>query len=318
MKVITNFSTYVPAEHGTSVAIGCFDGLHRAHQAVIGRTIADRTQGLIPSVFTFHTGCIGLKGAPMLTTNEQRLSAIETMGVEQVFFPMLEEVKNLTPEAFVEQILIGVCNAKRVYCGFNFHFGKGGSGNAQQLRQICAAHGVAVEIIPQILVDGKTVSSTRIRELIGQGEVEEAKALLGHPFGYTLEVRHGRKLGRTIGVPTMNQHLPEGLVQPKFGVYVSLISLEKHNYYGVTNVGVKPTVGSDHVVSETWIPHFHGDLYGKMVGIYLLKFLRPEMKFPGLEALREQILQDKEQAEAWMEQHFSIQAPIQNLSGNNF
>ncbi len=313
MKVITNFSTYVPSEQGISVAIGCFDGLHRAHQAVIGRTVADRSQGLIPSVFTFHTDCAGLKGAPMLTTNEQRLSSIETMGVEQVFFPTLEEVKNLTPEEFVEQILVGVCNAKRVYCGFNFHFGKGGSGTAQQLRSLCISYGIVVEIIPQILVDGETVSSTRIRRLIGQGEMEEAEALLGHPFGYTLEVCHGRKLGRTIGVPTMNQHLPEGLVQPKFGVYASLISLEKRNYYGVTNVGVKPTVGSDCVVSETWIPCFHGDLYGKMVDVYLLKFLRPERKFPGLEALREQILQDQEQAKAWMEQNFSSQAPIQNF-----
>ena len=94
MKVITNFSTYVPSEQGISVAIGCFDGLHRAHQAVIGRTVADRSQGLIPSVFTFHTDCAGLKGAPMLTTNEQRLSSMETMGVEQVFFPTLEEVEN--------------------------------------------------------------------------------------------------------------------------------------------------------------------------------------------------------------------------------
>ena len=185
----------------------------------------------------------------------------------------------MTPEEFVEQILVGVCNAKRVYCGFNFHFGKGGSGTAQQLRSLCISYGIVVEIIPQILVDGETVSSTRIRRLIGQGEMEEAEALLGHPFGYTLEVCHGRKLGRTIGVPTMNQHLPEGLVQPKFGVYASLISLEKRNYYGVTNVGVKPTVGSDCVVSATWIPCFHGDLYGKMVDVYLLKFLRPEGNF---------------------------------------
>ena len=308
MKVITNFS--LPTDAGESaLALGRFDGLHRAHQAVIQRAVQDRAAGLVPSVITFvpEPG----KGAALLETEEQRLAELERMGVERVFAASLEQVRDMTPQAFVEQLLKRVCRARRVYCGFNFRFGKERAGDAQTLVRLCAAQGMEAFVLPEMQEGGRTISSTRIRILLQDGEVERANALLGCPFSFRLPVVHGRKLGRTIGIPTMNQRLPEGFVQPRFGVYVSLVELDGARYYGVTNVGVKPTVGSDGVVSETWIPGFSGNLYDRTVTVSLLHFLRPERKFSGLDALREQIGQDRAQTEHWLRGQAC--APLQNL-----
>ena len=144
---------------------------------------------------------------------------------------------------------------------------------------------------------GKPVSSTRIRELIAQGEVEEANRLLGRPFSYDFPVVHGRQLGRTLGFPTVNQPIPDGFILPRFGVYASLVEVDGEKYYGVTNVGIKPTVGSDGPVCETWMPDYHGrELYGETVRTELHGFVRSERRFPGLYELREQIFRDRETA----------------------
>ena len=275
--------------------------------------MADGAKGLTPAVFTFDTSPeTSFKGVPALTTNAQRLRIMEAMGIQKVYLPPFEEVKNLTAEEFVEQVLIGKCNAKRIACGFNFHFGKGGKTDALTLRKLCGAFGAEVDIVPEILVDGKTVSSTQIRQLIQDGNMEEAQRFLGRPFSFFLPVEHGRKLGRSIGVPTMNQKVPVGFVEPRYGVYASVVSLHSKWYYGVTNAGVKPTVGSDYAVLETWIPGFDGDLYGQHIEVSLLKFLRAEQKFSGLEQLRQQIQQDRQTAEVWLQKNFSSHA-LKNL-----
>ncbi|MBQ8670447.1 MAG: riboflavin biosynthesis protein RibF, partial [Oscillospiraceae bacterium] len=181
-------------------------------------------------------------------------------------------------------------------CGFNFHFGAGGRGDVAMLRERCGAAGVPVDVIEPFEMEGKPVSSSRIRACIEEGRVEEANRLLGRRFGYAYEVIHGRQLGRTIGVPTMNQRMPEELITPKFGVYASVVYCGETPYLGVTNIGVKPTVGSDYVISETWIPSFAGDLYGQSPRVELLSFIRPERKFNGLEELQKEILENEKQA----------------------
>lgn len=303
MKIFSDLSGPIAGIPDTSIAIGYFDGVHRAHQAVIGQTLQD-APALTPAVFTFRTeGRHGFKGAPMLTTDRQKLEIFEKMGVKLVFCPALSQVRHLSPQEFVSTVLRDVCSARHVACGFDFHFGKGGAADASQMQALCRDAGIATRVVPEILVQGRAVSSTWIRELIRGGLMEQANQLLGRPFSFALCVRHGRKLGRTIGVPTMNQHLPPGLAEPKFGVYVSRVRLKNQMFSGITNIGVKPTVGSEHVVSETFIEGFSGDLYGQTVEVQLLTFLRPEQKFPDLSALREQIALDRQAAFLWLSQN---------------
>lgn len=283
----------------SAVALGSFDGIHIGHQAVIDEAVKGETAGLTPTVFTFEASPrVQLDGKPsaMLMTNLQKIKLLEACGIQQVYLIPFSAVMNLTAQEFVSEILVKVCNAKKACCGFNFSFGCGGKADSNELKKLCAAYDIAVQIVPAVTVGGKPVSSTRIRELIVAGEVGKAAELLGRPFGFDFTVVRGRQLGRQLGAPTINQPFPEEFILPKFGVYASHVYVDGKRYYGVTNVGVKPTVGSDCALAETWIPDFSGDLYDKNVQVELLEFVRPEKKFSDLEALRTEILRNKESA----------------------
>ena len=166
------------------------------------------------------------------------------------------------------------------------------------LRSLCQEAGVELYVVPPVEDGGEKVSSTRIRKAVEAGDIPTANRLLGRPFGFSLEVIHGNHIGTGLGTPTINQAIPEGFVLPKFGVYASWCRVGGEYFYGVTNVGVKPTVGSDRVLAETWMPDFQGDLYGKRVRVFLLEFLRPERKFHSLDELKAAIRENGEQAKA--------------------
>lgn len=275
-----------------AAALGSFDGLHLGHRQVIGNTLS--VPGLRPAVITFQQNpsvSLQKKPVPLLTTNEQKLALLKEMGVEVVYLLSFEQIRDMEPEDFVEA-LYRVCRVRALSCGFNFRFGKNGRGDAGLLKELCREKGIELSVTPPVSVAGETVSSTRIRACLEQGDVQQAGQLLGRPFGYDFEVTHGRQLGRTWGTPTINQPFPAGYVLPRFGVYASLVEVEGQKYYGVTNIGVKPTVGSDCALSETWIPEFSGDLYGKKVPVELLDFIRPERKFDSLEQLKNEILEN--------------------------
>lgn len=275
-----------------AAALGSFDGLHLGHRQVIGNTLS--APGLRPAVITFQQNpsvSLQKKPVPLLTTNEQKLALLEEMGVEVVYLLPFDRIRDMEPEDFVEA-LYRVCRVRALSCGFNFRFGKKGRGDAGLLKELCREKGMELSVTPPVSVAGETVSSTRIRACLEQGDVQQAGQLLGRPFGYDFEVTHGRQLGRTWGTPTINQPFPAGYVLPRFGVYASLVEVEGQKYYGVTNIGVKPTVGSDCALSETWIPEFSGDLYGKKVPVELLDFIRPERKFDSLDQLKNEILEN--------------------------
>lgn len=275
-----------------AAALGSFDGLHLGHRQVIGNTLS--VPGLRPAVITFQQNpsvSLQKKPVPLLTTNEQKLALLEEMGVEVVYLLSFDRIRDMEPEDFVEA-LYRVCRVRALSCGFNFRFGKNGRGDAGLLKELCREKGISLSVTPPVSVAGETVSSTRIRACLEQGDVQQAGQLLGRPFGYDFEVTHGRQLGRTWGTPTINQPFPQGYVLPRFGVYASLVEVEGQKYYGVTNIGVKPTVGSDCALSETWIPEFSGDLYGKKVPVELLDFIRPERKFDSLDQLKNEILEN--------------------------
>ncbi len=275
-----------------AAALGSFDGLHLGHRQVIGNTLS--VPGLRPAVITFQQNpsvSLQKKPVPLLTTNEQKLALLKEMGVEVVYLLPFDRIRDMEPEDFVEA-LYRVCRVRALSCGFNFRFGKNGRGDAGLLKELCREKGISLSVTPPVSVAGETVSSTRIRACLEQGDVQQAGQLLGRPFGYDFEVTHGRQLGRTWGTPTINQPFPAGYVLPRFGVYASLVEVEGQKYYGVTNIGVKPTVGSDCALSETWIPEFSGDLYGKKVPVELLDFIRPERKFDSLDQLKNEILEN--------------------------
>ena len=275
-----------------AAALGSFDGLHLGHRQVIGNTLS--APGLRPAVITFQQNpsvSLQKKPVPLLTTNEQKLALLKEMGVEVVYLLPFDRIRDMEPEDFVEA-LYRICRVRALSCGFNFRFGKNGRGDAGLLKELCREKGISLSVTPPVSVAGETVSSTRIRACLEQGDVQQAGQLLGRPFGYDFEVTHGRQLGRTWGTPTINQPFPAGYVLPRFGVYASLVEVEGQKYYGVTNIGVKPTVGSDCALSETWIPEFSGDLYGKKVPVELLDFIRPERKFDSLDQLKNEILEN--------------------------
>jgi len=289
-----------PSNGDSAVALGSFDGLHIGHQTVISSAIAGKKQGLVPTVFTFAANPLadlGGRAGGEIITQEQKIALLEDLGVEQLYVFKFAAVKDLSPEEFVDKILIGICHAKEVCCGFNFTFGCGGRANSQMLSELCAERGIRADVSDAVLVDGEPVSSTRIRSLIAAGDVDEAAVLLGRPYGYRSAVQHGRQIGRGLGTPTLNQAISEDFVLPRFGVYASKVYFEAQEYAGVTNVGIKPTVGSPCALAETWMPDYHGpDLYDKIVRVDLMKFLRPERKFAGLDELKLEIIKNGEQA----------------------
>lgn len=278
-----------------AVALGLFDGVHLGHRRVIGGAVA--AKGLRPAVLSFDRAAATLKpDAAALCSKAYTAQLFEELGVAEWFEASFAAFRDLSPADFVGQVLEHQLQAKAVFCGFNFRFGKDGAGDADTLRTLCAERGITVTVAARLADADGTISSDRIRRLIEAGAVDKAHALLGHPFIIDTVVSHGQALGRTLGSPTANQILPTDFVRPRFGVYASAAVIDGRLYRGVTNLGVRPTVGADSPLAETWFADYAGDLYDRPLQVQLLHFLRDEKKFDSLEELKAQILTDREQA----------------------
>lgn len=297
MKIFTSLKQM---DKPTSVALGYFDGVHLGHTAVISRAAACKKEGLVPTVFTFANSPQGLlagEAPPALMTASGKALALQKLGVEALFIIDFWEVRDLNPQEFVKQVLIDKLCAKKLFCGFNFHFGSGGAGDAHALEMIARGDNIPVGTVAPVRYGGAPVSSTRIRQALENGDIENANAMLGRPFSFDFTVAHGNQLGRRMETPTFNQPFPRGFILPKFGVYAAAVNIGGELRCGVTNIGVRPTVGADSPLAETWMPGFDcGELYGRQVEVRLLEFLRPEKKFSGVEELQAEILKNGEQA----------------------
>jgi len=282
------------------VALGLFDGVHLGHRAVLDTMLACAgSSGLAPLVFTFSIGKHipdAKHGMTRLMSEDMTFALLEGMGVSHVAAPDFGEFRGLSPAAFVKDVLAGGLGAARVVCGYDYRFGKNASGGADALSRLCGELGVSVEVIPAVAADGAPISSSRVRALIQEGDIHAANNLLGRRFAVDFEVIAGRKLGRTLDWPTINQPFPVDFTVPRYGVYATLTHTHGKIHSSITNVGVKPTVGSDTVLAETYIRGFDGDLYGGRVKVEFLRFLRPERKFSSLEELRAQIACDAQEA----------------------
>lgn len=274
-----------------AVALGFFDGIHLGHRAVLQRTLEEAGEAYIPAAFTFDT-LPKVEPTGRLMDDTDTDAQLERLGLAELIVAPFEALRDLSPEAFVRNVLCEALGARVVVCGYNYRFGKNGAGDAQQLMTLGAQCGMQVTVLPPVLADGEPISSTRIRAAVQRGDLLTANRLLGHPFTIHAPVIGGQQLGRTLGTPTINQPLSPKLVLPAFGVYASAVQVAGGVTYGVTNIGVKPTVGGTAPLAETWIPAFEGDLYGQEVPVTPVQFLRPEQRFPSVEALREQIKAD--------------------------
>ena len=290
-----------PQQQHTAVALGFFDGVHRGHRRVLSLCAAQKAQGLMPVCLTFSESPRAVMNGGeffYLMTRRDKVKVLEKIGMEQVIFADFRAIMHLSPEEFFHEILVKKLRAKALFCGFNYHFGKNAEGDSALLQRLCDESGIALTVVPPEKNDGEVVCSTFIRGLIADGEVERANELLGARFGFSAEITHGRRLGRELGTPTLNMPLEIDLVVPKFGVYASLVTLESgERFGGVTNVGVKPTVGGTVPLWETWMPDYHGgEIYGQTADVRLLDFIRPEQKFNSLDELKDEILKNSERA----------------------
>ena len=286
-------------EKGTAVALGYFDGIHIGHREVLDKALSvAEEKGLVPVVMLFDIHPRKLVSGnipPMLTSEEDKREILTEMGFT-VFDFDFHKGMNYSPNEFIEKILVETLNAKAVSCGFDYHYGKGGKGNADTMREELGKRNIEFFAASPVVLGEDIVSSTEIRKCISQGDIEKANAMLGEYFSYDFEVVRGDGIGRTIGFPTINQFFPEDFVVPKYGVYASMAKIDGKTYPAVTNVGIRPTVAQDGMRSETCILDFSGDLYGKKVQVKLIKYLRDETKFPDIEALKRAIGKDIENA----------------------
>lgn len=284
----------------TAVALGNFDGLHKGHLAVINEAVMEKHNGLLPCIVTFdeHPQKILSGNAPKrLMSRNLCEKETEKLGCKTVRISF-EAVKNMSPEEFVSEILIKKLNAGFVACGFNYRFGKNGEGNAEILSELCKKHSICFKCVDGVDFECESISSTKIRNALQNGEIERANTMLGRHFSYDFEVVHGAGIGaKLIGFPTINQIFPEDHIVPKSGAYSSAAVIDGKLYPAMTNIGIRPTVGGTQTRSETFILGFSGDLYGTNTQVKLISYIREEKKFPSLEALSAQLKKDSVKAE---------------------
>ncbi len=298
------YNDYTHAVSAPSVvALGCFDGVHIGHRAVIEEAVRiAKESGLSSTVWTFSEppkNFFAPGSVQVLTDKEEKCRRIAELGVDVMFcVDFTEQIASLSPEEFFSEIVIKKLNAKHVVCGFNYTFGAKSAGNAELLSELCERHGIALTALEPVTLGGVSVSSSLIRSLITSGDVERAREYLGYPYAITSTVVDGQKLARRLGFPTVNLTPRKSTILPKNGVYVSRIDFigNDKELFGITNVGMRPTVKADAICAETHIFDFDGDLYGKELRVELLHFIRAERLFDSIEDLREQVRKDIESA----------------------
>ncbi len=283
----------------TIFALGFFDGVHLGHQVLLKACshLANRMGCHVGAVtFASHPDALVASKSPkLLNTVEERQRFLFGNGVFDIqVLPFDEDLRNMPWQDFLEMLLER--GAAGFVCGDDFRFGYRGEGNAQKLADFCRERGLCWAIVPEQTLDGVRISSTHIRGLIETGDMETAAKFLGHHHSLSGFVVSGRQLGRTIGVPTANILIPEGIVVPKLGVYATECLVDGILYKAVTNIGSRPTVDGHQVRGESWLLDFEGDLYGKHMTVFFRKFLRPEHKFASLEDLKAQIREDAAEA----------------------
>jgi riboflavin kinase/FMN adenylyltransferase len=288
---------------GGAVALGNFDGVHRGHQALLAHTGQHATAlgaSLVALTFEPHPRRFFVPdtGPFRLTLPPAKVRLLAQYGVQAVLAQRFDAAfAALSADAFIDEVLLRGLGARHVVCGYDFTFGARRSGNVERLREAGAAKGFGVTVLDPVMREGEIYSSTRIREALRAGWTSEAADLLGHQWEIEGTVELGDQRGRTIGFPTANVALGEHL-RPRFGVYAVRAMVDDTWRDAVANLGRRPTFGKLQENFEVHLFDFAGDLYGKSLRVALIDFIRPEMKFSGLDQLKAQIAADGQAARA--------------------
>lgn len=292
------------------IALGFFDGVHLGHAALLQKVgVRAKELGATPAAFTFDPhpqSVIFDKPLSLLTSPMDRADLMKRYyGMEDVIVtPFTPERMKQPWDAFIRDTLVGEYGAVHLVVGHDHHFGYKGEGNPRRLQQLCQELSIGLDVIDKVEFDGITISSTYIRTLVAQGEIERANEFLGHPYTLSDTVSHGKKLGSSLGFPTVNLKLKPHVLPPAYGVYATRVWLENgESHIAVTNVGKRPTVDDgEQLTVEGFILDFSGDLYGQHIRMEFYKFLRPEQKFPSLDALRDEIMRNAQQTKDFFQE----------------
>lgn len=292
-------------EENTVLSLGKFDGVHRGHDLLLENLFQKKKEGLSAAIFTFNIPPrqnVEHAMQHVLTTNEEKMHLLEQLGVDYLIeCPFTREIMCMEAQDFVRKI-VRELHVKCFVVGDDFHFGHNRCGDYHMLRDMAEELGYEVIVVKKIKEDERDISSTFVREEVELGHIEKANHLLGYPYFVCGKVEHGKEIGRTIGIPTINLLPPKEKLLPPFGVYVSKVLIDGKEYHGVTNVGRKPTIAGENPVGvETHILDVAQDLYGKEVKVEFLKFVRPEQKFDSVESLKNQMQQDVATAERYFQ-----------------
>lgn len=301
MKVFRSLESYQQAEK-TVATIGTFDGLHNGHRIILDQVIsAAKDIGGESVLISFHPHprlVLFPDDNPLrlLQTIDEKIDKLEEIGVDRLLLvPFTKEFSRLTSQQFIENVLVDVVGIDQIIIGYDHHFGKGRTGGLDDLREGGAVHGFSVEEIPAVAINDAKISSTKIRNALLEGDLSTAESYLGYPYGFGGTVVEGEKLGRKLGFPTANIK-PEGQLKliPANGVYFVKVSVDGREFFGMMNIGNKPTAGEFKRTLEVHLLDFDEDIYGKQIQISFRDKLREEKKFPSLEALKEQLGKDRE------------------------
>lgn len=296
-----------------AISLGYFDGVHAGHRIILEKLIYEaQKRSLPPVVHTFSDTPISklVSGEDThrgdLTTLKERCYFFSRVGAaETTLFPFNDRIAHMEPEDFFHKYLVEKLGAKVLIAGDDYRFGRGQSGDMKLLKSLCDPLGIEVFSVKPLCFEGRKVSSGWIRDLVSAGDIRTANRLLGYPISYQGVVEEGKKLGRTLGFPTANVRITDGKIIPRYGVYASLLSTDSGTFPSVTSIGLRPTVNSTdpNPLSETTIIDCDTNLYGKNIRVHLLHFLRPEFKFPNVEALRDQVNRDMAEVRHYHEHH---------------
>jgi len=283
--------------NNSAVTLGKFDGLHLGHQMLINEVLSLKKQGLTSVMFTFmyHPhNVISDNEIKLIYTEEEKKIKLSESGLDiLISYPFTYQTKNIEPEDFVKDILVEKLDAKVIVVGSDFRFGRERRGDVEMLKAMEDIYGFKVMAFEKKTWNNKVISSSAIRSELEQGNMEAVNAMLGHPYSIYGKVLHGRKIGRTLGMPTTNLIPSANKLLPPRGVYVSRTIADGKSYPGMTNIGFKPTVGNeDHISIETYIYDFDKDLYGRDILVELLAFERPEIKFDSIDELKRRMVED--------------------------
>lgn len=297
-----------PPRHAV-LCLGNFDGVHIGHRVLVAETI--RQKELLSAAlddvvsgawfFDIHPShLLSASPLPRITSTKEKLAYFAELGLEYAFLADFALLKDYEPREFVKDILCDLCHCVYAVCGYNFRFAKMALGDANALVSLMDGRG---SILNCVTLDGISVSSSAVRALVTNGDTELAAQMLGRPFCFSAPVLHGKELGQTIGVPTINQHFPKEAVRPKNGIYVSRTWIDGTPYPSVSNIGHRPTFDDGNTINcETHIIGYDGNLYGRELKVEFFKRLRGEIRFPSLDALKEQLSMDILSAKRYFEE----------------